>query len=43
MSVPALLREFDCSPEKIMGKLAQFEGPYTEISFLGTDKLTAIR
>ena len=43
MSVPAILREFDCSPEEILGKagfnLAQFEDPDTEISFLAGSKM----
>jgi AraC-like DNA-binding protein len=45
MSVPALLREFDCSPEQILGEaglnLAQFEDPDTEISFLAGSKMLA--
>jgi AraC-like DNA-binding protein len=45
MSVPALLRKFDCSPEKILGEaglnLAQFEDPDTEISFLAGSKMLA--
>ena len=42
MSVPALLREFDCPPEQILGEaglnLAQFEDPDTRISFLAGSK-----
>jgi len=45
MSVPALLREFDCSPEQILGEaglnLAQFEDPDTEIPFLAGSKMLA--
>ncbi len=45
MSVPALLREFDCSPEQILSKsglsLAQFEEPDTEISFLTGSRMLA--
>lgn len=45
MSVPALLREFGCSPEQILGEagldLTQFEDPDTEISFLIASKMLA--
>jgi AraC-like DNA-binding protein len=45
MSVPALLRQFDCSPERILGdaglKLEQFEDPDTKISFLAGSKMLA--
>ena len=45
MSVPALLREFDCSPEQILGEaglnLTQFEDPDTEIPFLAGSKMLA--
>lgn len=45
MSVPAILREFDCTPEEVLGKsgfnLAQFEHPDTEIPFLAGSKLLA--
>jgi hypothetical protein len=45
MSVPALLRDFDCSPEQVLGEaglnLAQFEDPDTEISFLAGSKMLA--
>ena len=45
MSIPGLLREFDCSPEQILGdaglNLAQFENPDTEISFLAGSRMLA--
>lgn len=45
MSIPSLLREFDCSPEQILGdaglSLAQFEDPDTEISFLAGSRMLA--
>ena len=45
MSIPSLLREFDCAPEQILGEaglnLAQFEDPDTEIPFLAGSKMLA--
>jgi AraC-like DNA-binding protein len=45
MSVPGLLREFNCSPEQILGaaglNLAQFEDPDTKIPFLPGSKMLA--
>lgn len=45
MTVPAILREFDCSPEQILGEegfnLAQFEDPDTEIPFIAGSRMLA--
>ena len=45
MSIPGLLREFNCSPEKILGEaglnLAQFEDPDTKIPFLAGSNMLA--